>query len=171
MRVERIILQTITPLYSVLRQNNPYMRKLIAWSIFSLLFCFTSQAQIKKVLHKTYEIDSAQTITFDFVGEYVIEKWAGSTVLTETSVELYDANINIYRHFLKDGRYDIDLDLTGEIANFISHDKIRPDIKTAKGQCWEIIKLKVYIPQEFTIVDQTRMTKSAPTAELNESAN
>ena len=173
MRVERINLQTITPprWYSVVSQNNPYMRKFIAWSIFSLLCCVSSQAQIKKVLHKTYSIDSARTLQLDFVGEYEVVPWAGSTVLTETSIELYDANINIFRFFLNQGRYDIDLMLEGDQAQFIAHDKVRPDIQAGDKRCWEIIKLKIYLPEEFAAIDETTFSKEVPAADLERSAN
>ena len=143
------------------------MRKFLFLSIFSLIFTFSLDAQIKKTLHKTYTIGEVENLNFDVLGEYEVMNWAGSTVLVETSIELYDASLNIFKHFLKAGRYNIDLNLEEESAKFISHDKVRRDIKTAKGQCWEVVKYTIRIPEEYLIVDQTTMKRINTTSEIS----
>lgn len=147
------------------------MRKFLLCSIFSLLLIYSADAQIKKTLHKTYEIDSVNAISMDLIGEYEVLTWAGSSVLVETSVELYDANINIFKFFLKEGRYKIDLNLDGQTAAFVSHDKVRKTIKTSNGQCWEIVKSKIYIPEEFVIIDETKMVRNPEAGVASERTN
>ena len=147
------------------------MRKFLLFSVFSLLLICSADAQIKKTLHKTYRIDSVNHITLDLIGEYEVLTWAGSSVLIETSVELYDANINIYKFFLKEGRYRTDLSLYNQTAAFVSHDKVRKTINTASGQCWEIVKSKIYVPEEFTILDNTKMIKNIEAGVASEQTN
>lgn len=147
------------------------MRKFLLFSIFSLLLICSAGAQIKKTLHKTYDIDSVNNISLNLVGEYEVLTWAGSTVLVETSIELYDANINIFKFFLKEGRYKIDLNLDDQTAAFVSHDTVRKTIKTSKGQCWEIVKSKIYIPEEFAILDDTKMVRNTAAGVASDTTN
>ena len=147
------------------------MRKFILLAIFSFIGTFYADAQIVKTLHKTYDIGAVANLTFEVVGEYEVIPWAGSSVLIETTIELYDANINIYKHFLKAGRYNIDLALSDHSAAFVSHDKVRNEIKLSGHQCWEIVKYIIRIPEEFDIIDKTRSTRPTNSEVTSDDAN
>lgn len=145
------------------------MRKFLLLSIFSLLFVFSSDAQIRKTLHKTYSIDEVSNLSLDIIGEYEVVLWAGSAIMTVTTIELYDANLNIFKFFLKQGRYDIDMTIDEDSAAFVSHDKERRTITKNDKECWEIVKTTIHIPDDFEIIDQTKMVrkKKEPTSSQN----
>lgn len=138
------------------------MRFILITSSF-LLFSLTSNAQLEKVLHQTFEIGQAEKIELDFAGEYQIELWAGNTVMTETQIQVFDASPAIFKHFIeKAKRYDVELNEENEsIAQFYSHDKVRQEIKTkfGDGSCEEIVVLRIFIPDNFEIVDQKSLVR------------
>ncbi len=133
-------------------------------SFLSLLFFLSStvvSAQISKILHQTFEIGEVAEIQLNLVGEYEIEKWAGNTILTETKIELYDASPGIFNHFVEVGRYDIEGEINETTAQLASKDTERQAIRTREGECFEIIKVKIFVPDTFDVVDNTRLIRQA----------
>ena len=108
-----------------------------------------ASAQLTKTIHNSFEVDSLTQIDFNLDGEYTISYWEGNTILTETNIELYDASPNIFKHFIKMGRYDVDLMEDGNIGNLYHKEIDRKPIYTTKGQSWEVIKVKIYVPNSF----------------------
>jgi hypothetical protein len=132
---------------------------LISFSAPAIAFC-----QMEKTIHQTFEIGDAENITLDLVGEYEIKPWAGNTIMTETQVQLFDANISILNHFLeKEKRYFIEADTTGGEVKLISFDKKREAIKTKKGACLENVILKVFIPEVFEKQEDTHFVRKKTT--------
>jgi len=121
-------------------------------TLLALLLCsgiVSSHAQLSRTFHHSFEIDSIDQINLNLEGEYEINYWPGNTVLTETNVELYDASPNIFKHFIKIGRYNIEYQENGT-SGTVKHSQLqRKPIYTADGQCWEVIKLKIFIPDNF----------------------
>jgi len=116
-----------------------------------LLTCWiaSGHAQLTKTFHHSFEIDSVDLMDLKLEGEYEISYWAGNTILTETNVELYDASPNIFKHFIKVGRYDLEFKENGRNA-IVKHSQLnRKPIYTANGQCWEVVKMKVFLPDNF----------------------
>lgn len=135
--------------------------KFIPYLIVFLAFAAPANAQISKILHQTFELGTAQEIQLQLIGEYEIEKWAGNTILTETKVELYDASPGIFNHFVEKGRYEIEIDNAETHIQLNSKDQERKSIRTKKGECFEIVKLKIFVPDNFEIVDQTKLVIQA----------
>lgn len=125
-----------------------------------LLFSQISSAQLSKVLHQSFEIDSTLNINLNLFGDYEIHYWEGNTVLTETTVELSDASPNILKHFIKMGRYQMEMNSNQTAVNFDHKDLVRKPIYTKNGQAWENIALKVYIPDVFSSMDDKHFTKT-----------
>lgn len=135
------------------------MSKLIPLAML-MLFALTAEAQLQKILHQSFELDEIENITLDLHGEYEIEVWEGNTILTETSVQLYDANPNILKFLVKNGRYEIESNGDGGTINLISKDKTRRAIKTKEGECFEFVNLKIFIPEDFNIVSNKSLQRT-----------
>jgi len=128
-----------------------------------LTFCgiSTANAQLTKMIHQTFETAEANRIELNLYGEYEIEKWAGNTIMTETSIELYEASNNILKHFTEAGRWDIEEDQSETSVKLTSVDLERRTLRTKAGECFEIIKMKIYVPEEFKIVNNNLLERSA----------
>jgi len=101
-----------------------------------LLFCLSFQtmnAQLSKTIHQTYDINDAEKVNLQIVGEYKLEKWPGNTIMTVTSVELYDAKPSILKYFVDSGRYEILSEENNAIYSLKSKDTQRKAIKTKQG--------------------------------------
>lgn len=137
------------------------MRLILFFSF--LFFVNLADAQVKKILHQSFEIEESDQINLDLVGEYEIVAWAGNSVLIETNIELYSASRDIYNFFKEQGRYDVELDSTSSQTNLRSVDKERKPIKTRKGECFEIVRVRVLVPEDFNVIDQKTLVRSEPT--------
>lgn len=142
-----------------------------------LAFCLNivqiASAQLEKVLHQTFELsDSITSVSLSLYGDYEFQKWSSNTIMVETSVELYDASPSILNHFVKKGRYNVIFEANGEILQIDSKDQERTAIKTrvkkkanqASGeietkQCFEIVKVRIFIPNDFLVADRTMLNK------------
>ncbi len=121
-------------------------------TLLAILFCAIAsvgQAQLTRTFHHSFKIDSIDAMTLQLEGEYEVNFWEGNTILTETNVELYEASPNIFKHFIKVGRYNLEYLENGKIG-VVKHTQLnRKPIYTAKGECWEVAKVKVFIPDSF----------------------
>ena len=135
--------------------------RLILSAFFFLVISQLATAQLSKVLHQSFEIGDVKTVSLNLVGEYEIEKWAGNTILTETSIEIYDAKPGIFNHFVKEGRYEIIADVQEATATLTSKDRERKSIRTKKGECYEFIKLKIFVPDDFNIDDSINLVRQS----------
>ncbi len=119
-------------------------------------------------MHQSFEIEELDQIKLDLVGEYEIVEWAGNSILIETNIELYSASRDIYNFFKEQGRYDVEADSSANLINLKSVDKVRKPIKTRKGECFEIIRVRVLVPEDFNIIDQNTLVRAEPTKKEEE---
>ncbi len=143
------------------------MIRLVSLIILSFCCLNLSSGQVKKILHQSFEIEELNNIQLDLVGDYEIVEWAGNAILIETSIELYSASKDIYNFFKKEGRYDVKADTLDNAILLSSFDKERKPIKTKKGECFEIIRVRVLVPEDFDILDQNNLIRKEPTTEEN----
>ncbi len=130
-----------------------------------LLSCFVANAQLEKIIHKTFEVDEVENVNFNIVGEYEIEQWSGNLIMTETKIELYEASKGILDHFVKAGRYELEISGEEGEIEINSKDQERKAIRTKKGECFEIVKIKIFVPEDFTIASPTRIFRHLPKEE------
>jgi hypothetical protein len=142
--------------------------RLLVLSFFLFIITSSTQAQVKKILHQNFEIEGIDNVNLDFAGDYEIMTWAGNSILVETNIELYSASRDIYNHFKKEGRYDVEADTAANLINLRSVDKERKPIRTSKGECFEIVKVRVLVPEDFNIIDQTSMVRKEPSNKLSD---
>jgi hypothetical protein len=140
--------------------------------IFFCVFRFqNAEAQLTKVLHQTFEVDSVDKITINLFGEYKIEKWSGNNVLTETKIEIYDTTPGIFKYFIEEkGRYDIVAEISNMTASLFSNDSERRTIKNKETnkECYEFVKVKIFVPDEFNIDDPVNLFRRAAEVLSNE---
>ncbi len=140
--------------------------------LFSTLFIQLANAQLTKVLHQTFEIDSVDKITLNLVGEYELEKWAGNNILTETKIEIYDAKPGVFKYLIEEkGRYEIvaEINIDNMTATLFSNDSKRSVIKNRETgkECYEFIKVKIFVPEDFNIDDPVNLVRMTSTATSN----
>lgn len=132
--------------------------KLFLTSVLTLLSITFTFAQLEKTIHQTFEAGEATEINLDLYGAFEIEFWAGNNILTETKIELHNASPSILNHFIeKEKRYEIEADTAGTTLSLYSHDKKRETIRTRTGECFEIARLKVFIPEKYFLESPAKL--------------
>lgn len=119
-------------------------------------------AQLQRILHQSFELDSVNGIELDIYGDFVTRSWAGNAVLTETQVKLYGATQGILDFAIEQGRYEIEAVSAGQTVVLASRDKVRPAISTSKGQSYEEILTTIYIPDQFEPASEGRWMRKEP---------
>jgi len=125
----------------------------------TLSFGTTLFGQLKETVHQTFEIDEAQSINLDLAGDYEIVKWAGNTLMSKTYIELSDAKPSILNYYLKEGRYELEGNASGENFSLVSRDKDRQPIKYKKLTCYEYTKVVIYVPDDFVEASKTSLVR------------
>ncbi len=121
-----------------------------------LLFLHPAYAQLEKTLHQTFDLEEAPNLTIDVAGDYVIETWASSYLMTETHVGLFGASPSIFKHLVEEElRYQLDPEYSEGKFTLTSHDKNREDIHTHFGAFTEIVKVKVFVPETYIATDDS----------------
>jgi hypothetical protein len=139
------------------------MRVILPFLFSFLFFSFQANAQLEKTIHQTFPLENRQTVTLDIYGDYELIPWAGDHILTESNIKLYDASEGILEHFLKIGRYDMHIDSSSGSFILVSNDKERRSVKTKNGDAYEFVKIKVFVPDAYAIIDETTLAlKSSP---------
>lgn len=148
----------VCPIFSV-AVKKCRMKFFCALCFLTLTFT-TAHAQLEKVLHQTFEIGDVAEIKLDFYGEYQIELWVGENVMTETQIQLTGASPAILKHFVeKARRYDVEMEIQDGVARFYSFDKERPGIRTRESVCDEKVQMRIFVPDDFKIVDQKTLVR------------
>ena len=123
---------------------------------------------MERTTYQTFEVDSARVINLDIMGEYEIKTWAGSNLLVETNVQIWDANKEILNFLIREGRYDLATDSTAdphprEIRISTRYTERKPVKKKDGGKCLEIAVTRIFIPDTYVISeDKRRLTRKKP---------
>ena len=141
--------------------------RILSITFFSIFIFQIANAQLTKMLHQTFEVDSVDRITISIVGEYEIVKWAGNNVLTETKVEIYDTTPGTFKYLIEEKkRYEIVAEIDNMTASFFSFDSKRAPIKKRDSddeenykESFELIKVKIFVPDDFNIDDPTNLVR------------
>ncbi len=116
-------------------------------------------AQLQRVMHQSFTLDTAHVITFELPGNLSVETWAGDNILVETKAQLYDASEGILNHFIEKGRYKLEAELQADTLRVTAFDPKRDPIKTLKGECSEVVVVRFFIPDTFSQADSTRWVR------------
>ncbi len=142
------------------------MNKLVVLLFFSLFLGVQSHGQYRKVVHQTFETDSVDQIVIQLVGDLVIESWPGNIIMTETTVNIFDASSGLVKHMMKAGRYESISERPNEsmILTITSKDQDRRDIKVRRKvggelverKVFELVDVRVFIPEDFTFMNEEK---------------
>ena len=111
-----------------------------------------AQAQLKKTLHKVFEVpETTNLLVFNIYesDSYDIIPWAGNTIMTETQVEMYQASRGVFDFFLEEGRYDFITAPQSDSLVISSKDLLRRVIKLEDVEAVEKVHSRIYIPDYF----------------------
>ena len=139
--------------------------------IIFLLFSLSMQAQLERVIHQTFEIkEDVNTVALDLLDTYEIEKWAGNNIMTVAKIELTGGANHILDFFVKEGRYEMELkaeETTAALTNIL---KERKEMNWKNGLVFELVTIKMYIPEDFELAGEqlVRKTDSTETATVEE---
>lgn len=118
-----------------------------------LLFCaIPTFAQFEKIIHQSFELNEAIDLDIQVNGEYEVETWAGNVILAETKVQLYDASPSIFNYYLEKERYNLKSELSDAGVVIQSVDMERKPIRTKKGECYEFVKIRLFVPEDYVQV-------------------
>ena len=120
--------------------------------------------QMERTLYQSYEIDSVRSVNLDFTQDFDLYAWAGNTILIETHVQLFEASPTLLDFFIKQKRYQIDMVRGTEEASLAPLLPDRKPIRTARGECTEIVTVKVFVPDtfEWELEDRKHLTAKPP---------
>lgn len=124
------------------------MRSIPILALFALL-PLAGQAQLQRVMHQAFPLDTVDFLQMDLPGTFQVETWAGDNVLTETKIQLFDASEGILKHFVEKGRYRLETKITSDSLYLFAVDNERKPIRTLKGECSETVELRIFVPDTF----------------------
>jgi len=127
---------------------------LVTFSFGTSLF-----GQLKETIHQTFEINDAQSIKLDLAGDFEIVTWAGNTLMSKTYIELSDAQPSILNYYLKEGRYELKGNATGESFALVAKNKNRQPIRYKALTCYEYTKVVIYVPDDFVETSATTLVR------------
>ena len=132
--------------------------------LFALLFpAVLLQAQLQQIIHQSFALDEMNEVNLDLYGEYEIEVWPGSEILTETKIMLTNAKNSILKYLIENKRYAVKLDTIDErIVTLLSSDQERRAVKTSKGTCVEEISIRIFMPDFFEKKTEKNWVRSKP---------
>ncbi|MEL6971960.1 MAG: hypothetical protein AAFZ63_22960 [Bacteroidota bacterium] len=128
---------------------------MLASSRLFFLLCFlglqiSATAQIHDRLHWVFPVDSVDQIDFDLVDPYEANSWDGNQIMVTSEVTVYNATKGIVRFFMEDDRrWDVIDTLMGTTLLLDSYHSRRAPIVSGGDQCYEVVQVKVYIPNNF----------------------
>lgn len=121
--------------------------------IFLFLGHFPLAAQLQRIFHQSFEVsDSVTVLELSLHGDFQVETWAGNGILLESNIKLFNASEGVLNHFLETGRYALEARQEGGHLFLVAKDKERRPVKTGKGECFEEIQQRLFIPEEFSPV-------------------
>ncbi len=118
------------------------------------------QAQSQRVLHQTFEVNGIEEIHLDLYGEVELIPWAGAQIMSETQVRLEGAPPHVLKFFIEEKeRYKIEGVLGPDYFVLQSVDKTRPQIIYKSNECYEEVKIRLFIPEEFEISEDGKVLR------------
>ena len=122
----------------------------------TLLYTFVYLASLytpasAQVIHQSFEMGEAKSITLSLDTPYEVETWAGNTILTETKVKMENIPPNILKHFINQGRYEIVNQTTPTEVELKLKELNRRPIRTKNGEATETINIRIFVPEDCTV--------------------
>ncbi len=113
------------------------------------------------IFHKTVDVDHVNRISFDIYPKDQIQyrTWPGDDVLIETSVEIKNVKQDILDFYMRQNRYVLQPEVSGDAMQLVSFDKNRRTVKGTEGNAFESVHIMVYLPEAFTSAGDGQYTR------------
>lgn len=129
------------------------MRILGILLFLSVFVCSIVSGQVQRILHQEFSVsDSITEIKAALYGDYEVKLWPGNNVLLESQIKLYNASEGILEHYLEAGRYELLSEYQGPVLLLTARDQEHLPIKTNRGESFEDLQQRLFIPEEFVEV-------------------
>lgn len=117
-------------------------------------------AQVKRTVHQTFELEDENTqVIFDIYDDFETEAWSSNNIMIVTTIVLESGAQHLLDIYVKQGRYDIEALDEGKVKKLVSKDKVRMGMKYKDQVVYEIIKMKMYIPDNYEIQGDNRLVR------------
>lgn len=131
---------------------------------------FLSNAQVKKTLHQTFELPDENTeVALDIYDEFEVEEWSSNNIMIVTTATLESGIQHILDFYIREGRYDVEKSGEETSMTLTSKDNVRKGMKYKDVMIYEIVEMKLFIPEEYELQGKNRLVKKAEeTASTND---
>ena len=107
-------------------------------------------AQIHDRLHWVFPVDSVDQVDFDLVDPFVVGNWDGNQIMVTSEITVYNATKGIMKFFIEENkRWEIIDTLQNGILTIDSYQSRRAPIQSGGEECYEIVKVKVFLPSDY----------------------
>lgn len=139
--------------------SSTYYNMIVRLVVFCAFFLGASplSAQLERTMYQLFESDSVRNVSLDIFGAYELLEWAGNQIMVETTVQISHASPAIMDHLIKDGRYELVFDSLS-LYDRMLHTRVkdRKRIKTPAGECTELVRTKIFIPNYLLWADDQK---------------
>ncbi len=113
------------------------------------------------IFHKTVDVGDVNRISFDVYPKDQVEyrSWPGDDLLIETSVEIKNVKQDILDFYMRQDRYGLKPQVTGDAMQLVSLDKNRRMVKGTESDAFETVLIVVYLPENFTAAGNGQYTR------------
>ncbi len=126
---------------------------LLFWGTMPIL-----QAQSQRILHQTFDVNGIEEIHLDLYGAVELVPWAGAQIMSETQVVLEGAPGHVLKFFIEEKeRYKIEGILGPDYFTLQAVDKKRTQITYKGNTCYEEVKIRLFIPEEFEVSEDGKV--------------
>ena len=125
-----------------------------------LFLSFAAMAQVEKPYFQILDIDDDAICGIDIetFDDYEIRTWNGVQLMAEMSIRLDGGSMDLLGLVIQDGRYAYDLEKQG--GHLVFKPKVAnrqvTKLKHNGEFCKEIVKLIIYIPEEFEVTNNVK---------------
>ncbi len=119
-----------------------------------------ASGQVKKTIHQTFELSEENTqVELDIFDEFEVEKWSSNNIMIVTTATLESGAQHVLDFYVREGRYSVEKSGEKEALTLTSKDKVRKGMKYKDSMIYEIVKMKLYIPENYELQGKNRLIK------------
>jgi len=122
-----------------------------------------SNAQVTRTIHQTFELSDENTgVALDIYDEFEVETWSSNNVMVVTTATLESGAQHLLDFCVeKQGRYNLEKSGEETSMTLTSTDKVRMKMRYKDQVVYEIVKMKIYIPENYQLAGKNKLVKKA----------
>lgn len=138
------------------------MRFLLTMALFGLTAVSFAQDPAD-IFHKTVDVDEINSISFDVYANDQLEfkTWPGDDVLIETSVRVNNVEPRVLEFYMRQNRYVLEPEVSGDQMSLVSKDKKRFVVKGTEDISSEDVVIVIYLPETFEAAGENRFQRKS----------